>query len=96
MKNSYPQIMMVWNDDNQHKQSRIVIGEVNGKFIAVDDDAPANARACFDDLVNYRSSFEVCIFDNAQALTNLERFLLDRDISIADIDVIRQLALNEE
>lgn len=98
-KHSYPQIMMVWDDANTYKQCYIVIGEIYGKYIAIDHgDISANKKS-LDYLPTFiydRSSFEVVIFENAKPVTNLEQYLLDRSISIEEIDVIRQLALNEE
>ena len=35
-RRSYPQIMKVWYDANTYKQCYIVIGEICGKYIAID------------------------------------------------------------
>lgn len=98
-KRSYPQIMKVWYDTNPYKRCRLVVGEVCGKFMTIDDDdVPPNTRSLksLKTLIHDKSSFEVSIFDNAEPVTSLEQYLLDRSISIEEIDVIRQLALNEE
>lgn len=98
-KYSYPQIMKVWYDTNPYKRCRLVVGEVCGKFMTIDDDdVPPNTRSLksLQALIHDKSSFEVSIFDNAEPVTSLEQYLLDRSISIEEIDVIRQLALNEE
>lgn len=98
-KRSYPEIMKVWDDSNPYKRCRLVIGEVCGKFMTIDDDdVPPNTRSLksLKTLIHDKSSFEVDFFDNAKPVTNLEQYLLDRSISIEEIDAIRQLALNEE
>lgn len=99
IKNPYPRIMKVWYDTNPHKRCRLVVGEVCGKFMTIDDDdVPPNTRSLksLEALIHDKSSFEVSIFDNAEPVTNLEQYLLDRSISSDEIDVIRQLALNEK
>lgn len=98
-RRSYPQIMKVWDDNNPYKRCRLVIGEVCGKFMTIDDDdVPPNTRSLksLETLIHDKSSFEVSIFDKAKPVTNLEQYLLDRCISSDEIDAIRQLALNEE
>lgn len=98
-KHSYPQIMKVWYDTNPYKRCRLVVGEVCGKFMTIDDDdVPPNTRSLksLETLIHDKSSFEVSIFDKAEPVTKLEQYLLDRSISIEEIDVIRQLALNEK
>lgn len=97
-RRSYPQIMKVWYDSNPHRRCRLVVGEVCGKFMTIDDDdVPPNTRSLksLQALIHDKSSFEVSIFDNAEPVTSLEQYLLDRSISIEEIDVIRQLALKE-
>lgn len=99
MKNSYPQIMIVWNDDKSYTLCSIVIGELYGKYVAIDNGEVIANKKSLDslaELIDDSSSFEVTIFDNAKPVTNLEQYLLDRSMSRAEIDVIRQLALNEE
>ena len=45
-KHSYPQIMKVWDDTNPYKRCRLVVGEVCGKFMTIDDDdVPPNTRS---------------------------------------------------
>lgn len=98
-KQSYPKIMMVWNNANTYKQCCIVIGEIYGQYLAIDNgDVSANKKSLdsLPALIYDRSSFDVVIFENAKPATDLEQYLLDRRINSDEIDVIRQLALNEE